>query len=229
MRILLTNDDGIDAPGLQALVQAATQFGRVIVAAPAAAHSGCGHRVTTDAPFAVTEVAAGRFAVAGTPADCVRVALHDLAPGVDWVLSGVNAGGNLGADVYHSGTVAAVREAALHGVRGVALSHYFRRGAIPDWARAARWVLPVLRDLLNRPHAAGTFWNVNLPHLDANAADPRLVQCPIDPSPLPLNFRRDGNLYRYNGDYHGRPRVAGGDVDVCFAGNIAVSLCPLRG
>ena len=121
MRFLLTNDDGIDAPGLQALYDAASQLGEVTVAAPTLVHSGCGHRVTTDAPFAVEEMGTGRFAVAGTPADCVRVALHDLAPRVDWVLSGVNAGGNLGADVYHSGTVAAVREAVLHGVPGVAL------------------------------------------------------------------------------------------------------------
>jgi 5'-nucleotidase len=223
MRFLLTNDDGIDAPGLQALFDAASQLGQVIVAAPTLVHSGCGHRVTTDAPFAVEEVGAGRFAVAGTPADCVRVALHDLAPRVDWVLSGINAGGNLGVDVYQSGTVAAVREAVLHGVPGVALSQYFRRGTPPDWRRATRWVVPLLRELLARPWAPGTFWNVNLPNLPENAPDPRVVDCPINPGPLPLSFRREGNLYRYNGDYHGRPRVAGSDVDVCFSGNIAAT------
>jgi 5'-nucleotidase len=223
MRFLLTNDDGIDAPGLQALFDAASQLGDVIVAAPTAVHSGCGHRVTTDAPFAVEEVGAGRFAVAGTPADCVRVALHDLAPRVNWVLSGVNAGGNLGVDVYHSGTVAAVREAVLHGVPGVALSQYFRRDTTPDWRRATRWVLPLLRDLLAQPWAPGTFWNVNLPNLDAAAPDPRVVHCPLNPGPLPLSFRREGNFYRYNGDYHGRPRVAGSDVDVCFSGHIAAT------
>ena len=227
MRFLLTNDDGIDAPGLQALYDAASQLGEVTVAAPTLVHSGCGHRVTTDAPFAVEEMGTGRFAVAGTPADCVRVALHDLAPRVDWVLSGVNAGGNLGADVYHSGTVAAVREAVLHGVPGVALSQYFRRGTAPDWRRATRWVLPLLRELLAQPWTPGTFWNVNLPNLDPAAADPRVVYCPINPGPLPLSFRREGNLYRYNGDYHGRPRVAGSDVDVCFSGRIAVTLLSL--
>jgi 5'-nucleotidase len=223
MRFLLTNDDGIDAPGLQALCDAAAALGELIVAAPVAAQSGCGHRVTTDAPFAVEEMATGRFAVAATPADCVRVGLHALAPQTDWVLSGVNAGGNLGADVYHSGTVAAVRESVLHGIPGVALSHYFRRGTTPDWQRAARWVRSILREVLQQPWTPGTFWNINLPNLDASAADPQLVYCLIDPGPLPLSFRREGNLFRYNGDYHGRRRLAGSDVDVCFGGNIAVT------
>ncbi len=203
MRFLLTNDDGIDAPGLQALCEAVTPFGAIVVAAPAVAHSGCGHRVTTDAPFAVEEVSAGRFAVAGTPADCVRVGLYDLAPQTDWILSGVNAGGNLGADVYHSGTVAAVREGVLHGKPGIALSHYFRRGAAPDWKRAVRWVESSLRQLLEQPWTPGTFWNINLPYLDAGAPDPRLVYCPINLNRCHLSFRRDGKLYRYNGDYHG--------------------------
>lgn len=223
MRFLLTNDDGIEAPGLQALCAAAASQGEVIVAAPAAAHSGCGHRVTTDAPFAVEEVAARRYAVAGTPADCVRVGLHDLAQATDCVLSGINAGGNLGADVYHSGTVAAVREAVLHGIPGIAVSHYLRRGTAPDWQRAIRWVCSLLPELLQQPWTPGSFWNINLPNLDAGAADPAWVYCPLDPGPLPLSFRREGNLYRYNGDYHGRQRRAGSDVDICFGGKIAVT------
>ena len=227
MKLLLTNDDGIDAPGLAALEAAARQLGTVVVVAPADCHSGGGHRLTTDGPIRAREAGAGRFAIHGTPADCVRVGLHGLAPDADWVLAGINAGGNLGADVYHSGTVAAVREAVLHGVPGVALSQYFRRGTAPDWRRATRWVLPLLRELLAQPWTPGTFWNVNLPNLDPAAADPRVVYCPINPGPLPLSFRREGNLYRYNGDYHGRPRVAGSDVDVCFSGNTAVTLINL--
>src|SRR5262249_20550980 len=124
MHFLLTNDDGIDAPGLQALFQAVQPFAESIVVAPASALSGCSHRVTTDGPIRIDKRAANRFAVDGTPADCVRVGLHALAKDVDWVLSGINAGGNLGADVHHSGTVAAVREAVLHGKPGIALSQY---------------------------------------------------------------------------------------------------------
>jgi 5'-nucleotidase len=223
MRLLLTNDDGIDAPGLQALNDAAVDFGDLLVAAPAAAHSGCGHRVTTGDAFAVEEVAVGRFAVAGTPADCVRVALYHLAPQTHWILSGINAGGNLGADVYHSGTVAAVREGVLHGIPGIALSQYCRRGILPDWQRASRLAFAILRELLAQPWTPGTFWNVNLPHLDAQAPEPQLVYCPVNPKPLPLSFHREGTRYRYNGDYHGRQRLPGSDVDVCFSGNIAVS------
>src|SRR4051794_39363931 len=107
MRLLLTNDDGIAAPGLLALESAVRHLGaEFVVVAPASVCSGCGHRVTTDGTIRVEERTPGRFAVEGTPADCVRLALHALATGVDWVLSGINAGGNLGADVYHSGTVA---------------------------------------------------------------------------------------------------------------------------
>jgi 5'-nucleotidase len=223
MRLLLTNDDGIAAPGLQALKEAAKHLGTSVVVAPAAVHSGCGHRVTTDAPFRVGECGPDRYSVEGTPADCVRVALHALAPDFDWVLSGINAGGNLGADVHHSGTVAAVREAVLHGRPGVALSHFRRRGLPFDWDRAAALAATVLRDLLARPWTPGTFWNVNLPHLEPGAPDPELVFCRLDPQPLPLSFRRDGDLFHYDGDYHGRRRDRGTDVDVCFAGKIAVT------
>jgi len=222
MRLLLTNDDGIDAPGLQALLAAAQPLGEPVVVAPAVGHSGCGHRVTTDGPIRMWRRPSG-FAVEGTPADCVRVALHDLAADAAWVLAGINAGGNLGADVYHSGTVAAVREAVLHGVPGIAVSHYKKRGQEFDWPRAARWVEALLRDLTTRPRQPGLFWNVNLPHPEPGAADPDVVFCPLDPAPLPLDFRRDGDLWHYAGDYHNRRRAPGADVDVCFRGHIAVT------
>jgi 5'-nucleotidase len=146
---------------------------------------------------------------------------------VDWVLSGINAGGNLGADVYISGTVAAIREAALLGRRGIAFSHYKRREWDYDWERVARWTLALLRDLLGSPCPTGAFWNVNFPHLDPASPDPEVVYCPLDPNPLPVRFRRDGELLIYNGDYHARPRHPGADVEVCMAGKIAVSLLQL--
>jgi 5'-nucleotidase len=223
MRLLLTNDDGVHAPGLRALEEAAAALGELFVVAPSDAFSGCAHRVTTDGPVRVRQLGPNRFAVDGTPADCVRLALHGLVPAPGRVLSGVNAGGNLGADVYHSGTVAAVREAALHGVAGVALSQYRKRSLDFDWARAAVWSARVLADLLARPAAPGVFWNVNLPHLNGDLPAPETVECPLDPGPLPLSFRRDGDAFHYSGDYHGRRRVAGADVDVCFGGRIAVT------
>jgi 5'-nucleotidase len=223
MRLLLTNDDGIEAPGLAALQAAAARLGEPVVVAPVDALSGCSHRVTTDQPFRLIRHGPQRYAVEGTPADCVRVGLHRVAPDTTWVLSGINAGGNLGADVWHSGTVAAVREAVLHGWPGVALSQYRKKGMAVDWQRASAWVVPVLRDLLARPWARGTFWNVNLPHLEPGDPDPQVVFCRLDPMPLPLSFREEGDRLHYNGDYHGRPRVPGADVDVCFSGKIAVS------
>jgi 5'-nucleotidase len=227
MKLLLTNDDGIAAAGLAALQEAAAQLGKPVIVAPAEALSGCSHRVTTTGPLCVERRGPGRYAVSGTPADCVRIGLHRLAPDADWVLSGINAGGNLGADVWHSGTVAAVREAVLHGWPGVALSHYHRRGRDLDWRRAAGLVLPLLRDLLARPWQPGTFWNVNLPHPDATGPEPEVVFCPLDPSPLPLSYREEAEGLHYDGDYHLRRRVAGADVDVCFGGKIAVTLISL--
>jgi 5'-nucleotidase len=223
MRLLLTNDDGIAAPGLLALESAARSLGAdIVVVAPAAVCSGCGHRVTTGAVIRVEQRGPGRFAVEGTPADCVRLALHGLVEPVDWVLAGINAGGNLGADVYHSGTVAAVREAVLHGARGIALSQYRRRDLSFDWQRAAAWASRLLSDLLARACPPGSFWNVNFPHVPPEA-EPAAVFCPLDLSPLPLSFRAADAGYLYDGDYHGRRRAPGTDVDVCFAGNIAVT------
>jgi 5'-nucleotidase len=227
MRLLLTNDDSISAPGLAALEAAASRLGEVVVVAPAAPCSSCGHQVTTHRPILTRAVGPNRIAVEGWPADCVRLALRGLHLRVDAVLAGVNAGGNLGADVYMSGTVAAVREAALLGLPAVALSHYRKRGQEFEWDRAAAWALPLLGDLLARPTQPGTFWNVNLPHLGPGEPDPEVVFCPLDSRPMPVTFRRQGEHFFYDGDYHLRPRDPGADVDVCFSGNIAVSLLKL--
>src|ERR1700734_3879163 len=116
MHFLLTNDDGIHAPGLAALerVIQALPGVTVTVFAPAAEQSQCGHRVTTREQFRVTRQAERRYSVEGTPADCVRAALYGFAIRPDFVISGINAGGNMGQDLYISGTVAAAREAAFH-------------------------------------------------------------------------------------------------------------------
>jgi 5'-nucleotidase len=180
--------------------------------------------VTTGSPITVTRLGSDRVSVAGTPADCVRLALHHLACAPSWVLAGINAGGNLGADIYHSGTVAAAREAAIHGVPAIAFSHYLLRGRSVDWSRASQWVSDVLARLLAQPWQPGTFWNVNLPHLGPHAPCPEVVVCPLDSSPLPLAYRLEGDQAIYAGDYQARARLPGGDIDVCFLGRIAVSL-----
>lgn len=224
MKLLLTNDDGIDAPGLQALLAAARPFGEPVVVAPAGPQSGVSHAVTSEGPLRIEPRGTDRFALFGTPADCTRVGLLRVVPEACWVLSGVNEGGNLGADVHYSGTVAAVREAVLHGWPGVAVSHYHQKGLELDWSRAAQWTSRVLAELLARPVEPGLFYNVNLPHLAPREADPEVVFCPLDPHPLPLSYRHedDGGLH-YDGDYHARARTPGADVDVCFGGRIAVT------
>jgi 5'-nucleotidase len=227
MKLMLTNDDGITAPGLQALLQAASAVGQAVCVAPVDALSGCSHRVTTKEVIRVERQGETAYAVKGTPADCVRVGLHRLVPDAAWVLAGINFGGNLGADVYHSGTVAAVREAVLHGWPGLAVSQYHKKGLPLDWQRAAAWTVPLLRDLLARPWQAGTLWNINLPHLEPTDPDPEVVFCPLDPLPLPLGFREEADGLYYEGDYHQRRRGTGTDVDVCFGGKIAVTLLRL--
>ncbi len=224
MVFLLTNDDGIDAPGLAALAAAVAELGPQIWVAPHECHSGCSHRVTTSAPLRAEARGADRWAVHGTPADCVRLGLTQLVPQATWVLAGVNHGGNLGADVHHSGTVAAVREAALHGIPSIALSQYQKRGMEIDWKRSVRWLRPLIQSLVSRPWTPGTFWNINLPHLLPADADPPMVVCPLDASPLPVSFREENGFWHYDGNYHERRRRPGSDVDVCFRGQIAATL-----
>src|SRR5438094_8304727 len=115
MKLLLTNDDGIDAPGLAALAAVAEAHGHLTWVAPHTHLSGCGHRVTTDGPIRLMQRDPRRWAIDGTPADGVRVAPAKLAPDVAWGLSGINPGGNLGADAYITWIGAARRHAGVHG------------------------------------------------------------------------------------------------------------------
>jgi len=223
MRFLITNDDGIEAAGLAALEQALAALGSSVIVAPDRHLSGCAHQTTTDRALGVTQLAQGRHAVDGTPVDCVRIGLGHLAPQAEWVISGINEGGNLGADLYRSGTVAAVREAALLGTPGIAVSQYRQRASAADWGRAARWTADVVRLILARPTEPGVFWNVNLPDPPNPVALPEIVFCPMDPHPLPIEYRFADGRYRYSTNYHSRPRDPGHDVDVCFSGAIAVT------
>ena len=227
MRLILSNDDGVDAAGLSALAAAVRPFGEPFVVAPAGPQSGVGHQVTTGDAILVDRLAAACWSVAGTPADCARLAMTELVPDAAWLLAGINHGANLGADIYTSGTVAAVREAALLGYRGCAVSHYVGRGRSVDWALATQRLTPVLDDLLRRPLEAGHFWSVNLPHPDHDHETP-IVFCGLDTRPHGVRYRRDGDRYRYDGDYHARPRQAGRDVEVCMSGSIAVTKVTLE-
>ena len=222
MKVILTNDDGVDAPGLAALRKASG--GPAATVAPHGPLSGCSHRVTTrEGPIRLEQRSESVYAIHGTPADCTRIALEHLFPDAAVVLSGINPGGNLGVDQYLSGTVAAAREAAMLGRVGIAISHYIKRGYPLDWDRATAWTARVLEDLLAREHNRGEYWNVNLPHLVPGEPDPEIVFCTPCTQPLPVNYRLEGDELHYEGVYSDRARDPGADVDLCFSGNITVS------
>ena len=233
LTLLLTNDDGIDAPSLRALFEACGDFARCVVVAPKEPASGVGHQCTTHASIAVTRRAENWFAVDGTPVDCTRIALTEIAPDVDWVISGINRGGNLGADSYISGTLAAAREAALLGRAAVAVSQYIVARRELDWATSGRRARSVLEQLFAGPDRAPCLLNVNLPHLLRDAPPPEVVFCGLDPGPLNVSYRVSGSMDDdtfeavYDGSYHGRSRHPGRDVDVCFGGQIAVTRIPV--
>lgn len=233
-KIVLTNDDGIEEPGIRALHGACLEFATPIVVAPDSAYSGVGHAVTTRAPILVKTHAPSWYSVRGTPADCSRLSATRLAPDAEWLLAGINQGANLGVDVFTSGTVAAAREATFLGLRSIALSQYTRAGMDLNWEWTAAQVNRVLRYLMERPPEPGSFYNVNLPHLPPDAPPPELVECAVDSKPFDVRFRHeptedthDDWMAHYEGVYAERPRTEGRDVDVCFSGRIAVSLIRL--
>ena len=223
MQVILTNDDGIEAPGLHALEQACQHWCQVVVVAPDRCYSSMSHHVQTALDIPVKEIANGRFQVAGSPADCARLARFVLAPEAQWLISGINRGGNLGMDTCYSGTVAAAREAALLGLPAIAISHYVARGREVDWAIASMRAAGVIHQLFSKPLSPGEFWNVNLPHPDEGALEPELVMCSLDPSPLPVSFRKVGDGYSYTGNYQARARLPQHDVAECFGGRITAT------
>lgn len=223
MKFLLTNDDGIDAPGLEMLRSVVAELGEPIVVAPDRHLSGCAHRVVTDEELNLDDRGNGRFALDGTPADCVRVGLLHVCPDVKWVLSGVNDGGNLGVDTFLSGTVAGAREAALFGRPSIAFSQYRRGKAANRWEPIQCHLRRTLEMLLEEPPGVGAIWNVNFPAVDDLREETRAIRCPLEPGHLPVRYEVVENRFRYRGVYADRPRRPGSDVDACFSGHIAVT------
>lgn len=168
MNVLLTNDDGIYAPGLWALFDSFSRKHRVTVVAPDRERSAIGHAITLNRPLRSTRISLNAkycgYAVNGTPADCVKLALLEILPGrPDIVVAGINPGANVGANLNYSGTVAAAKEAALCGTIGLAVSmagtntrHY------PD---AAIFVAQLGQTVCQKGLPFGTFLNVNMPDL----------------------------------------------------------------
>ena len=180
MRILITNDDGINAPGLAALETIAAALagpqGEVWTVAPAFEQSGVAHAISYVHPTMIARLGERRFAAEGSPADCVLAGLHDVMKGAwpDLVLSGVNRGNNAGENAVYSGTVGGAMEAALHGIPAIALSQFYGPGntGLADPFEAARLHGPAtLRRLLDHGLWDGgpyrVFYNVNFPPLPA--------------------------------------------------------------
>jgi 5'-nucleotidase len=171
MRILLTNDDGVNAAGLKVLERIAARFSDdVWIVAPTEEQSGAGHSLTLTQPVRLRRLGERRFCVTGTPTDAVMMAIahvmKDMRP--DLVLSGVNRGANLGEDVTYSGTVSAAMEGALAGIPSVALSQSYAREGMGDtvpFAAAEAWAERVLSPLLGAPMEPRTLVNINFPAL----------------------------------------------------------------
>jgi 5'-nucleotidase len=169
MRILLTNDDGIYAPGLRALLPELRKLGEVSVVAPAAEQSAVGHSVTLTTPLVVQEVLDDDkrplgWAVEGRPADCVKLALRELlAETPDLIVSGLNAGSNAGINVLYSGTVAAAIEGAFFRRTSIACSLEYTRLMPLDFGRGAELARRVIEQVLAHRPPEGSLFNVNIP------------------------------------------------------------------
>ena len=172
-KILLSNDDGFNAPGIEALEEALAQVGELWVVAPAREQSAASHKISLHEPLRLYTNGPRKFAVDGTPADCVYMGLNEiLAPPPDIVVSGINAGPNLGNDIMYSGTVAAAMEGVLLGYPGIAVSLCLpekREGgwspSKKDFVVAAEYIAQLVGAVLKDPMAPGTLLNVNVPFL----------------------------------------------------------------
>lgn len=174
MKILLTNDDGVHAPGLEVLEEIAREFTDDIwICAPDEEQSGMGHALTLTRPVRLRKHGERRFSVTGTPTDSVTMGLRQVMDGPpDAILSGVNRGANLADDITYSGTVSAAIEGALAGIRSIALSQVTNRDgeAGADTFDAARkWGAKVLAPLLDAPLPGRTLVNVNFPAISGDA------------------------------------------------------------
>lgn len=167
MRILLTNDDGIDAPGLQCMLAALASKHEVWVSAPSLERSGASHSLTMHDPIRVVERGQRQWAVSGTPVDCVYLALHRFTSTVpDLVISGINKGANLGDDVFYSGTVGAAREAALNQIPAIAVSLDNQNwpGETHHFDSAAELTLRLIEQMEHQPLPSGLLVNLNVPN-----------------------------------------------------------------
>ena len=236
MRILVTNDDGIAAPGLAALEAIAAQLSDdVWVVAPAEEQSGAGHSLTLSQPVRLNEISPQRFSVRGTPTDCVMLALGavlvDHKP--DLILSGVNRGGNLAEDVTYSGTVSAALEGCLAGIRSVALSQVMADYTLgrEDFSTATVHGAALLRLVQSIDWPAGVLINVNFPPVAPDlVAGVRVTEQGFrDYGNIHLIKRTDPRGFPYYWHGYGKEKLAPGhETDLKAMHEACISVTPLH-
>jgi 5'-nucleotidase len=200
MKILLTNDDGIHAPGLRAMYEVLREFGDVQVVAPLVEQSGAGHRITYLHPIMVKQIMENGehfgWAVDGSPADCVKLGVLEFCGGEpDLIVSGINSGANVGINVLYSGTVAAAIEGAFFGITSIAVS--LSQGTPPDYPAAAIRALHLIRQVLQQVSRKGMLWNLNFPN--STPAGPKGVRL------TSMAVRRRSETVEKRIDPRGRP------------------------
>jgi 5'-nucleotidase len=238
MRILLTNDDGITAPGLAALHRAVSHLGEITVVAPATGQSATSHGVTFHVPLLAkahrctlddgSHLFEG-FSVDGRPADCVKLALARLLPKApDLVISGINAGANIGINVIYSGTVAAAMEAAFMGVPSIAVSLHIGDRNRTRWDLATKHARGVIERVLEAKPERHSVLNVNIPLLD-EGDEPRGTRVvPISTSPIVdaydcADSNCGGKLYKAADHLKFHHTPADSDVDAVFKKYITIT------
>ncbi|MFW5982381.1 MAG: 5'/3'-nucleotidase SurE [Candidatus Brocadiia bacterium] len=227
MRILLTNDDGVEAGGLRSLEKQLQMMGQVTVIAPLTEQSGVGHGITYRSALSVQQQNQDVYAVDGMPADCVKFGLHHVfQQPPDLIVSGINAGLNLGCNVFYSGTVAAAVEGAIYGITSLAVSCPSAKLAqLPATARCAREALEAV--LSDAPR--GKAYNVNLP--DVGKDVPKMVFTYHRPRAFPEEYLRtdgeEGDEFHLNMPSDREYRIqSSSDVAVIEEGNVSVTpLC----
>ncbi|HEV3203702.1 MAG TPA: 5'/3'-nucleotidase SurE [Gemmataceae bacterium] len=236
MRILLTNDDGIYAPGLRALRKELQKLGEVIVVAPATEQSAVGHSITLLNPLLVQEVVDENnqligWGVEGRPADCVKLALVELLPqSPDLLVSGLNAGSNAGINVLYSGTVAAAIEGAFFHCTSIAVSLETTKTESLDFPRAAELARRVIEQIMDHNPPQGSLFNVNIPSLDKGPIRGiRTVPQNVVPYVETFNRRVDprGRVYFWSNPDLSCPEPHP-DSDVTVLGEGHITVTPLQ-
>lgn len=170
-RVLITNDDGIDAPGLKTLEKAIKTLAREVwVIAPTEEQSAAGHALTLRRPLRINKRGPRRYTIDGTPTDCVLLGLNEIMRSTppDIVVSGINRGGNLGDDVTYSGTIAAAIEATILGVPSIAFSQHYENGNTVKWGTGAHWIPLIMNKLKKFTIPDNSLLNINFPDTSAS-------------------------------------------------------------